>query len=500
MAVILQWVNATVWSVPTLMSIAFVGIWIAVRTGVVQLRFFPKALHMLARSFRDRKKTTAGASAYRSLCTALAATVGTGNIAGVAGAIALGGPGAVFWMWVFAVLGMGIKYAEAALAVRFRSVDQQGTPVGGPMYMIQNGLKPCFYPLSVVYCVFALIAAFGVGNATQVNTVVQSASEALRSIGAHITPVSNVMLTLIMAGLVYGILSGGGQRIGKIAEKIVPYAAVMYILMCLAVLLLRCQQIPDALERIFQGAMNPDSVTGGAVGSLLICIRTGASRGIFTNEAGMGTASIAHAGADVDHPVKQGLMGIVEVFVDTILICTLTALVILSSGIEIPYGTDLGASLTAKAFSHVLGNWSCLILAFILCCFAVATVLGWGLYGMRCSEFLFGAGSLRPFILFQLLTVIAGGLVNTGTVWLFSETVNALMAFPNLITLFMLTPELVRLTKDFKCSRKIAAGGTYEDFNQRQSLRTFSYEKVSPPGRKGGKTGKNHLSSEYRKS
>jgi len=253
-----------------------------------------------------------------------------------------------------------------------------------------------------------------------------------------------------LAILVALMLIGGAKRIGQIAERLVPFAALLYLLLGAGVLCVRATAVPAAFAAIFQGAFDPRAVTGGVLGSAFQALRVGAARGVFTNEAGMGTASIAHASANVSHPAEQGLMGIIEVFLDTIVICTITALVILCSGVQIPYGNDVGVMLTTDAFSDIYGKWVCIPIALSLCCFALATVLGWGLYGARCAQYLFGDKVWRLFVILQAVTVLLGAVLKTRTVWMLSETVNGLMAIPNLIVLAMLTPELVRLTREYR--------------------------------------------------
>jgi AGCS family alanine or glycine:cation symporter len=296
------------------------------------------------------------------------------------------------------------------------------------------------------------------------------------------------------------MLIGGARRIGAAAETLVPFASVLYLLMGAIVLIVRADAIPAAFSSIIQGAFSPKAVTGGMVGSAFQAIRTGVSRGVFTNEAGMGTASIAHASAKVDHPAEQGLMGIIEVFLDTIVICTMTALVILCSGVPILYGTDEGVSLTARAFAAVCGDWISIPIALSLCCFAFATVLGWGLYGARCAQYLFGEQSWICFAWLQGISVLLGAVMNTSTVWLLSETINGLMSVPNLIALTALSPQLISLTKHYQSrpGRYSAVGGTYEDFNQCKPLRTISYEKVPSPGCKSTAAGQKNLSPEHR--
>ena len=489
MTKILESINGLVWGVPTLGLILGAGLYFSLRTGFAQITLFPAAVRTFLSRFRKREKSER-TSPFRALCTALAATVGTGNIAGVAGAIAIGGPGAVFWMWLSALLGMVIKFAEAALAVRFR--EKCGTEyIGGPMYMVKNGLSGRWTWLAGVYCFFGVTASFGVGNLTQINAVIVSTNEVLRYFGMSVSRYSDLLMGFLLAAVITVMLLGGAKRIGAVAESLVPFISVFYVLICVVVLIIRAEMIPHALASVFYGAFSPKAVTGGMIGSVLQTLRVGVSRGVFTNEAGMGTASIAHAAADVEHPVRQGLMGIMEVFLDTIVICTMTALVILCSGVSIPYGIDEGAALTSRAFSQVCGSWICVPLAAALACFAFATVLGWGLYGARCAQYLFGNRSWRMFAIAQGVAVIAGSALNTGTVWLLSDTVNGLMAIPNLIALTGLSGELMRLIKEYKSrhGRHSAMGGTYEYFNQCKPLRTVSYEKVPPAGCKGSGTG-----------
>lgn len=450
---ILEIVNEIVWGVPTLLLILGVGIYISIRTGFPQIALFSVAMKDFWHKCKP-SKTKQGKSSYRALCTALAATVGTGNIAGVAGAITIGGPGAVFWMWISAVLGMATKFAEATLAVRFRQKDHQGVYSGGPMYMIKRGLSQRWHFLAWIYSFFGVIAALGVGNATQVNAIIGGVQCGLDSIGVAMDRHWNLIIGIILCLLVGYVLLSGTEKIATIAESIVPFASVFYIILSLWLIFLCRKNLPTAICNIVNGAFDPKAVTGGAAGSMLVALRTGASRGVFTNEAGMGTAAIAHAGADVSHPCQQGLMGIMEVFIDTILICTLTALVILTSGVTIPYGFEYGPVVTIEAFSSICGKWVCIPLALCLCAFAIATIFGWGLYGLRCAQYLFGKSAWRPFSILQSLTVIIGAILGTWSVWLLSETVNGLMAIPNLIALIGLSPELKLLTDQYRMLKK----------------------------------------------
>lgn len=450
METVLGKVNGFVWGVPALLGILGIGIYLSIRTGFAQIRLLPKALRAFWGTLRGEQGTGEGESSFRALCTALAATVGTGNLAGVAGAIAIGGPGAIFWMWISAIFGMVTKFAEATLSVHFRQRNSRGEWIGGPMYMIQSGLKKRWHWLAGSYAFLGIVAAFGVGNATQVNTVIGGINEAVAALGGEETILGNLLMGAILAILICGILLGGLKKIGSMAETLVPFASVCYLLLGIGVLIARVQNIPAAFAAILTGAFSPQAVTGGMVGSMFTGLRIGVSRGVFTNEAGMGTAGIAHAAANVDHPCQQGLMGIMEVFLDTIVICTMTALVILVSGISVPYGEDVGVALTTQAFTSIYGDWVSIAIAAALCCFAIATVLGWGLYGARCAQYLFGDGAWKRFVLLQGGAVILGAVLKTGTVWQLSETVNGLMAIPNLIALGFLAPTLRHLQKDFQ--------------------------------------------------
>ena len=444
----LEFLNLIVWGLPALILILGVGLFLTFRTGFVQIRLFPRAVRLFFRKLSSLKQD-GKVSPIQALCTALAATVGTGNLIGVAGAISLGGPGSVFWMWICGLLGMALKYGEATLAVRYR-VTRKGEYLAGPMYEIREGLPPRWHWLATAYSLFGVIAAFGVGNATQINGVIVSINQTIEKFGGGPTWQGNLLMGLALAILVGTLFFGGAKRIGRCAEILVPFMSCGYLALCMGVLMVRLSSIPDAFLAILQGAFAPKAVTGGIIGSSFSALRVGVSRGVFTNEAGMGTASIAHGGADVNHPGEQGMMGIMEVFLDTILMCTMTALVILTSGVKIPYGTDAGGVLTVAAFVQVYGDWVTVFLAVALCCFALATVLGWGLYGARCAQYLFGDGAWKVFALLQSAMVVLAALMQTGILWSLAETVNGLMAIPNLILLAALSPELQRLTYEYK--------------------------------------------------
>ena len=441
------YIQDAILGLPAAALILGVGLYLTIQLGFPQLVLLPKALGLFFRRMFAGKPRE-GVSSFQALCTALAATVGTGILVGVAGAICLGGPGAMFWMWVCAFFGMATKYSEAALAVRCRVKTSDGY-AGGPMYTMTCGLGQGFRLLAKVYCVFGILAAFGVGNAAQINAVVTGVNGAVSRFGGEPSLRGNLMMGLILAVLAGFLLFGGAKRIGAAAELLVPIAAGCYILLCIGVLLVFRRRIPAAFGQILAGAFCPRAVTGGILGSAFQALSVGCRRGVFTNEAGMGTASIAHACAEAE-PAEQGLMGMVEVFLDTIVICTLTALVILVSGVPIPYGVDVGGELTTAALSQVYGAGASLFLAGALSLFAIATILGWGLYGSRCAQFLFGGW--KGFAAAQTAMVVLGAVLDTQVVWQLSETANGLMAIPNLICLAALTGELRRITKDYKKS------------------------------------------------
>ncbi|MEQ2411825.1 alanine/glycine:cation symporter family protein [Blautia acetigignens] len=446
-------VNNFIWGVPAMVCIFGVGLYLSIRTNFLQIRKFPYAIRTtLGRIFRKRSASDGAITPFQAVCTALAATVGTGNIAGVAGAIAIGGPGAIFWMWVSALFGMCTKFAEVTLAVHFREINANGELVGGPMYYIKNGLGKKWNWLAYLFAAFGVLTVFGTGNATQVNTITTAINSALLNyniISESAVSTSNLIIGIVIAILIAMILLGGIKRIGQVTEKLVPFMALLYILLGLGVILLNIQNVPSVFVSIFKGAFQPSAVTGGIIGSMFLSIKKGVSRGIFSNEAGLGTGSIAHACADTKKPVKQGMFGIFEVFTDTIVICTLTALVILCSSVPITYGEAAGAELTILGFTSTYGNWVSIFTAVAMCCFAFSTALGWGLYGARCIEFLFSEKVIKPFMVVYALVAILGATANLGLMWNIAETFNGLMAIPNLIALFLLSGTVVRLTKEY---------------------------------------------------
>lgn len=444
-------VNNFIWGVPAMICIIGVGLYLSIRTGFIQIRKFPLAMKQTIGKVFEKKEARHGAiTPFQAVCTALSATVGTGNIAGVAGAIAIGGPGAVFWMWLSAFLGMCTKFAEVLLAVHYREKNAQGELVGGPMYYIKNGLGKKWYWLASLFALFGVFTVFGTGNATQVNTITAAINSALANynlVTKEQMPISSLVIGIIIMILVGSVLLGGIKRIGSVAEKLVPFMAILYIVLALGVVVLNIQNVPKVLYAIVYGAFNPAAITGGVVGSFFTSMTKGVSRGIFSNEAGLGTGSIAHACADTGEPIQQGFFGIFEVFADTIVICTLTALVILCSGVPIAFGEAAGAELTILGFTSTYGNWVSIFTAVAMCCFAFSTIIGWGLYGARCVEFLFSNKIVKPFMVVYSLVAILGATVDLGLIWSISDTCNGLMVIPNLIGVFLLSGTVFQMVK-----------------------------------------------------
>ena len=445
-------INGLVWGVPAMVCIIGVGILLSVRTGFIQFRKFPYAMKAaLGKIFKKSEAGEGSITPFQAVCTALAATVGTGNIAGVAGAIAIGGPGAVFWMWISALLGMCTKFAEVTLAVHFRERNEHGDYVGGPMYYIKNGLSKKWHFLAVLYAAFAVLTVFGTGNATQVNTITTAINSALLNynvINESTQGMVSLIIGIVITVVVGMVLLGGIKRIARVTEKLVPFMAVLYVILGIGVIVLNVEKVPSVFYSIFYGAFNPSAITGGVVGSLFVSMQKGVSRGIFSNEAGLGTGSIAHATADTKDPVEQGVFGIFEVFADTIVICTLTALTILCSGVTVNYGVAAGAELTISGFTATYGSWVSIFTAVAMCCFAFSTILGWGLYGARCMEFLGSAKFIKPFMVVYSMMGIVGATMDLGLLWSIADTFNGLMAIPNLIALFLLSGTVVKLVKE----------------------------------------------------
>ena len=449
-------INEIVWGLPAMVCIAGEGIYLTIGTGFIQVRKFPYAIAQIFGRLFDRKEAGKGSiSPFQAVCTALAGTIGTGSIAGVAGAIAIGGPGAVFWMWCSAFLGMCTKFSEATLAVFYRSRGTDGELAGGPMYNIRNGLSHRWIWLAYLYCIFGVLAVAGTGNATQVNTIVTAVNTAIGGMSESAAingSILNLGMGILIAVLVTAVLLGGVQRIGRVTEKLIPFMALFYIFMALGVVAFNINDVPEAFKSIVSGAFNPQAATGGTVGSVFLCMRKGVSRGVFTNEAGLGTGSIAHACADTDDPVRQGMFGIFEVFC-TIIICTLTALVTLCGNEYIQYGKPAGAELTISGFVSLYGNRVSVFTAAALCCFAFSTVIGWGLYGARFMEFLFGSRTVKPFFVIYSIVAVIGAVMDMEIVWDISDTFNGLMVIPNLVSLLLLSGTVFRLTGE-KFGRK----------------------------------------------
>lgn len=452
-----QVVNGFIWGAPAMICIIGVGLLLSVRTRFIQIRKFGVAMKNTVGKIFDKTQAKDGSmSPFQAVCTALAGTVGTGNIAGVAGAIALGGPGAIFWMWCSAFLGMCTKFSEVTLAIHFREKNSNGEYVGGPMYYIKNGLSKKWYFLAVLYAVFGVLTVFGTGNATQVNTIVASINSALMSF--HIidgtNDKANLIFGIFIAALVAMVLLGGIKRIGQVTEKLVPFMAVLYVILAFGVIIININRVPTVLAEIFSGAFSPRAATGGVIGSMFLSMKKGVSRGIFSNEAGLGTGSIAHACADTDNAVHQGMFGIFEVFMDTIVICTLTGLVILLAAPGITYGQAAGAELTISGFTATYGSWVSIFTAIAMCCFAFSTIIGWGLYGSRCIEFLGGEKLVRPFLVIYSFVSIVGATINLGLLWDIADTFNGFMAIPNLLALLMLSGQVKKLAVEVDQAQK----------------------------------------------
>lgn len=453
-----QAVNGFIWGVPAMICIIGVGLLLSVRTRFIQVRKFGAALKNTIGKIFDKTQAKDGSmSPFQAVCTALAGTVGTGNIAGVAGAIALGGPGAIFWMWCSAFLGMCTKFSEVTLAIHFREKNANGEYVGGPMYYIKNGLSKKWHFLAVLYALFGVLTVFGTGNATQVNTIVSSIHSALHNlhiIDSTVDERANLIFGIFIAAFVAMVLLGGIQRIGQVSEKLVPFMAALYVILAIGVVILHINRVPAVFAMIFKSAFTPQAATGGIIGSMFLSMKKGVSRGIFSNEAGLGTGSIAHACADTNNAVHQGMFGIFEVFMDTIVICTLTGLVILLGAPNIVYGQAAGAELTISGFTATYGGWVSIFTAVAMCCFAFSTIIGWGLYGSRCIEFLGGEKLVRPFLVAYSFVSIIGATINLGLLWDIADTFNGLMAIPNLIALLILSGQVKKLAIDVDQAEK----------------------------------------------
>jgi AGCS family alanine or glycine:cation symporter len=435
---LVTWLNNLVWGPPMLVLILGVGCFLMIR-----LRFMPLLrIHNGIVSIwqgRHRGKPEDGViSPFQALMTCLAATIGTGNIVGVATAIFLGGPGALFWMWCTALIGMATKYSEVVLAVHYRERDGKGDPVGGPMYAIKNGLGARWLWLASAFALFGGLAGFGIGNMVQINSMAH-ALHASFSINVHLT---GVITTVIIAI----VILGGIRRIGKVAASLVPAMCLVYVLASLAALFLNYAAIPAAFELIFSHAFSPAAASGGFAGAAVAAaIRFGVARGIFSNEAGLGTAGIVQAAGSNANPVQAGLVGMMGTFIDTIIVCTMTGLVIITSGLWTSGAT--GAELSVAAFDSAMPGFGGFILTVSLVLFAFTTILGWSYIGERCWSYLFGVKAIRPFRLLWVMAVYLGAVAELDFVWLLADTLNGLMAVPNLFALLLLSPVVVQLTR-----------------------------------------------------
>ncbi|MBQ7230328.1 MAG: sodium:alanine symporter family protein [Oscillospiraceae bacterium] len=457
--------NSFAWGPWMLLLLVGTGVYLTVRVGFLQFRKFGYAMrNTLGKIFRKTEAGEGEITPFQAVSTALAATVGTGNIAGVTGAIAVGGPGAVFWMWVSAIFGMVTKYAEVVLSVRYRERNAQGDWVGGPMYYIRNGLGRGFGWLASLFCVLGALAAFGIGNMTQVNTIATSINTAIDAFGgdtaAHTValfgqtvPVSSIVIGVIVSAIVTLVLFGGIKRIGAVAEKLVPVMAAVYILASLLVVGSNIGSLGKIFAMIFRGAFSAEAALGGAFGiTIMTTIQKGVGRGVFSNEAGLGSAPIAHAATSERNPVMQGMYGIFEVFMDTIVICSLTAFTVLcgvESGVAIEWGQSAGTELVAAAFGTVFGGKTgAMIVAVGITLFALSTILSWSLYGTRCFEFLTGGRGVKAYQIIFVIVVILGATLELELVWYIADTLNGLMAVPNLVALLGLSGVVIRLTKE----------------------------------------------------
>lgn len=434
-------INSVVWGVPMLVMILGVGLYLSLGLRLMPILKLGTGFKLLwaGRTSTKGDLSKGEITPFNALMTSLSATIGTGNIAGVATAIFMGGPGALFWMWCTALLGMATKYAEAVCAVKYREIDEKGNHVGGPMYYIKNGLSARWAWLGTAFAVFGAIAGFGIGNTVQANSV----SNALLS-NFSIPPLVSGLVMMVLVGLV---LMGGVKRIADVAGKLVPLMAVFYIAAGLFVVLSQASEIPAAFALIIESAFTPVAAQGGFAGAAVwAAIRFGVARGVFSNEAGLGSAPIAHASAQTNDPVKQGLIAMLGTFIDTLVVCTITGLAIVVSGNWT--SGETGASLTSSAFASALpgGNY---IVAIALSVFAFTTILGWSFYGEKCVQYLFGVKAIVPFRVLWILAVPIGAISSLEFVWLVADTLNAMMALPNLIALMLLSPVVFKLTKEY---------------------------------------------------
>ena len=445
-------INQVVWGVPMLILLLGVGILMTVRSGGLQFRRFGYAMrNTLGKVLKKSEAGEGEITPFQAVATALAGTLGTGSIAGITTAVTLGGPGTLFWLWITALIGMATKYAEVLLAVKFRERNERGDWVGGPMYYIKNGLGKKWKWLGALFCIFAALAALGTGNAIQAGNIVGAINTLVLSFDPSFggTETLKLVLGIVLAILAAVVLFGGVKRLGAVTEKLVPAMAVLYIGTCLAVVLYNAGNLPAVFRDIFAGAFSPNGVTGGAVCSMFLVLSWGVKRGIFSNEAGLGTAPMAHATTSEREPVRQALYGIFEVF-NTIIICTLTGLTLLCSGIDLHYGTMGETALVSSALGTLFTpQGGAVIIALCLVLFAFSTILGWALYGSRCCEFLLGPKAVAPYRIIYVLMTVVGATVELDLVWSIADTLNGLMALPNLIALAALSGVVVKTSKEY---------------------------------------------------
>lgn len=436
----LHTLNSWVWGIPMIVLILGTGFYLQLRLCFMPLRNIAYGFRMIWKSRSVADQSSGDISPYAALMTALSATVGTGNIAGVATAIAVGGPGAVFWMWMTALVGMATKYAEVLLAVKYREQNAKGQWVGGPMYAIKNGLGARWRWLATLFALFGGLAGFGIGAMVQANGI-SSAIQGAFGLQPWITG-------LVIAVLTGAVVLGGITRIGAVAEKLVPTMCIVYIACVLWVLGHYVEQIPSAFALIFEQAFNPTAAAGGFMGStVLMAIRMGVARGIFSNEAGLGTAGIAQAAGQTKDPVFSGIVGMMGTFIDTIIVCTMTGLAIVVSGVWSSGAS--GALLSTQSFESAIPGLGKYLLAISLACFAFTTILGWAYYGEKCWNYLVGPVCEKPFRMLWVIAVFIGAVVTLDVAWLVADTLNALMAIPNLISLLLLSPVVAQMTKDY---------------------------------------------------
>jgi AGCS family alanine or glycine:cation symporter len=439
-----DWLNGYVWGLPLIVLLIGTGLLLTVLTGGVQFRYLPFALkEVLGKLFQKADKEQGSVSPFQAVATALASTVGVGNIAGVATAISIGGPGALFWLWVSGVLGMCTKYSEIVVALHYREKDATGVMRGGAMYILKNGLGLPW--LGTIFAGLVALAAFGIGNMVQSNSVAHSLEDSF-----GIAPMFTGLAMVVITGIV---ILGGIKRIGQVTEFLVPFMALFYLGGAVIILLRYASAVPGALGLVFEGAFNGTAATGGFAGStIMMALRVGVARGLFSNEAGLGSAPMVHSAARTDHPVRQGLYGIFEVFVDTILVCTVTGLAIIATGVWSSGAT--GAALAGSAFSTGLpGTWGNIVVTVSLVLFAYSTVVGWSYYGETGVVYLIGAKAVPVYRVLWLVFIYLGAVGSLSVVWGVADTLNGLMALPNLIALLASIPLLLKLQKEFFAAR-----------------------------------------------